>query len=493
MNGHQVRTNNGGGTRRLNVLKDWRKEDIKIEAISLFFPGGKSSKGPIENYSVDLLDFKRHVFSDTLTIAEMFKITALTTLRFYLSTIENEDVTDIPIVTQNSSQISEDTLTVDESNENILLTNSSYETVYQEPQFDMHELIHYNDTNLTFAQTENIAFEEIIIPYETIKLTLHRGHIYSEMLTSFINTKSINLRLEVEIVLPNGEKEAAFDAGGVLKDALTEFWETFYESRCIGSSVKVPCLRHDYDEERWKAIGRILCVGYRQANIFPCKLARPFVEHALFGFITSDMLESFMKFIGPSDAIIIKNALHNFDDVDFDEILDIMQNLDCKLQVNKENFKGIITDIAHKEFIQKPMFIIDSFSTVVRMKFTDDEINDIYELKKLTNKNVLKLLPPTNSYVEPQQEKVMRYLNNFIREADNDILENFLRYCTGATNICTNRIDICFNASTGIKRAPVGHTCTNTLELSTTYDNYTDFKSEFKNILKSGIWIMDIL
>lgn len=43
----------------------------------------------------------------------------------------------------------------------------------------------------------------------------------------------------------NGTPEVAEDNGGVMRDSLTEFWDTFYLQFTEGNECKVPVLRHD--------------------------------------------------------------------------------------------------------------------------------------------------------------------------------------------------------------------------------------------------------
>lgn len=495
-NGKQLRAISGGGTRKISVPKNWKKEDILTKAVSLFFPDGKSSKGKIERYDKNIFDFQKKELNENLTISEIFEITELPVLRFYLSTTEKEEVYD------DNSEQQENVINIDEPPEtgknvpeDVSVESTLSFNEYPDENFQMEQYIAFNYFD-EGNRNNSYILDDSFLNVETMKLSLHRGYIYKEMLDAFVNMPDTSniITLEVQILLPNGEEEAAFDAGGVLKDSLTEFWETFYESRCIGSSTKVPCTRHDYNDLRWKAVAKILYQGFSQANFFPSKLARPFIEFAIFGTIKTEILDSFLNFVGPSDALTIKRASKDFDSVSIEEIMDIMQNLDCKLIVNKENFDAIVLDIAHKEIIQKPKFIIDTFGTVLKNKISFAAIEEIYNHKKVTNNNVLKLLKTTDGGALPsQQENVMNFLKRFIREAELPTLENFLRYCTGANIITTDKITVIFNSTTGIQRAPVAHTCTNTIELPTSYDEYLDFKSEFKNILSSGIWVMDII
>ena len=45
-----------------------------------------------------------------------------------------------------------------------------------------------------------------------------------------------------------GNEELGEDDGGVLRDALSAFWSTFYDSCTLGEEERVPALRHDFKE-----------------------------------------------------------------------------------------------------------------------------------------------------------------------------------------------------------------------------------------------------
>ncbi|KAL3043329.1 hypothetical protein OYC64_003239 [Pagothenia borchgrevinki] len=72
-------------------------------------------------------------------------------------------------------------------------------------------------------------------------------------------------------------------------------------------------------------------------------------------------------------------------------------------------------------------------------------------------------------------------------------LKKILRFCTGSSVICVDRIGVCFNAETGLSRRPVAHTCGAILEVPCTYSSFPEFRMEFDNILSSNYFEMDIL
>lgn len=90
----QVKKNHGGGTRRVSMDKSSKSEEILDVGKKLFFPNGVSTKGPLGAFEIELLDYKCHKFDSNLTIKEMYDLSALTTLRFYVATTRISDESD---------------------------------------------------------------------------------------------------------------------------------------------------------------------------------------------------------------------------------------------------------------------------------------------------------------------------------------------------------------------------------------------------------------
>ncbi|XDV50949.1 hypothetical protein PO909_019913 [Leuciscus waleckii] len=82
----QVRTKKGGGTRKICVSKDCTKNDLLEKAAELFFPGEKCSVGSFTDFVVDVTNFQEQTIDDQITIGELYELTKLPILRFYLTT-----------------------------------------------------------------------------------------------------------------------------------------------------------------------------------------------------------------------------------------------------------------------------------------------------------------------------------------------------------------------------------------------------------------------
>jgi hypothetical protein len=84
--------------------------------------------------------------------------------------------------------------------------------------------------------------------------------------------------------------------------------------------------------------------------------------------------------------------------------------------------------------------------------------------------------------IRQDEQNCLYYLRQMVSGFDVDDLESFLRFISGST-VMPQKITVLFNKISGLARRPIAHTCSNTLELSTTYRSAQEMKREFKFIL----------
>lgn len=84
----QVRAKKGGGTRKIRMSKKAMKNDILLEGKRLFFPNGESTKGMVNEFDLDVWDFKDRPLREDICLEEMYKETQMPVLRFYLATVQ---------------------------------------------------------------------------------------------------------------------------------------------------------------------------------------------------------------------------------------------------------------------------------------------------------------------------------------------------------------------------------------------------------------------
>jgi hypothetical protein len=84
--GRQVRKKLGGGTRKFDIHRNACKNELLEYAKTLFFPEGVSSKGKLEDFQFDILDFKQTPLPNDITIENCYEIIKMGIVTFYLHT-----------------------------------------------------------------------------------------------------------------------------------------------------------------------------------------------------------------------------------------------------------------------------------------------------------------------------------------------------------------------------------------------------------------------
>ena len=550
-----MRAKQGGGTRKIKVKPSSLKQDLLEIGQEFFFPGGKSCEGHLSDFELDICDFKEQPITEDVTVDELYDQTKFGMLRFYLlSKRKVLDDTSVPCschdTTQKSSKRNETSAkkmkpkgnvskfeTVDLTDEKQLTSTSSNDTDMSQAKGQPRIKLKLKSTDLTdntnqelpditvkiaAAETAQIGDVPTKAAYSDISddegfdfvdamgmsgdigkepddlaamvhtVEVHRGMILKDLITGF---KKVNIDkdvVELKVILPNGVTELAEDSGGVTRDVLTEFWEAFYEQNTVGTEFKIPFLRHDYGEQDWASVAKVLVYGWKEVHYFPVRLSLPFVEHCLYGVFSSDIVQAFFSTLPPSDIKTLTTALEDMKEVDEEDLMDVLQNHEIKTLPNQANLKRIITEMAHKEIIQASMFVIDCWVPILRNIGLDHaSLVALYKDLVPTTRSVAKLLKFPENMGLPEAA-VANHLRRFVRELDQSGLCKFLRFCTGSDLCVCDTINVTFVDVQGFTKRPIAHTCSCLLELSKNYDSFPEFRSEFTAILNSGIWIMDI-
>ena len=459
----EVRTKQGGGTRKFSVSKDAVKNDILEEAKARFFPDGLSTKGRIENFDLDIRkNYQGDLIEENVTVEEYYKLTGLPLLRFYMFSTTKEP--DGDIVAKSHAEDNQLAINVEE---NDLPTEETHDTEEEapeeEPEVQAQAMyIPDQDTNLTSLSDWNATFpcigsvcstgdssvlSEVIIsggdlfshpealddtiPNTVTSVILNRGHVL-EQLEDFFMSNDFDMRstrLHVQMVLPSGETEVAEDSGGVLRDCLSEYWESFYLRRTIGNRLKVPALTHAVDGKRWESVGKIILIGYYYEKYFPNQLSAAFLEYTAKGDIINpdDLLKEFLQYLPDTDSKTVASSLEDFEATDQDDLLDFLDDYGVKTKPNQKNIREIITDLAHNQIIQKPTYIADNMRPYIMalLPLMDKTFSELNSLLTPTYKSVW------GSIKFNGQSDVANILKSYLKELSRDMLERFLRFCTG--------------------------------------------------------------
>lgn len=494
--GVQVRLKKGGGTRKVSIKKNATKDDLIKEGIRLFFPNGESPKGPITDFVTDLRDFSGRSVRNEMTVKEIYDETKLSLLRFYFTTKEKNELKNAEKDENNemdANEISQDDNKSDDEDELPDLHVTLRHRRTASPEHDvLKQAIQL--AGIDEEIDDNVLDETP--PPKTLterKITVHRGHVLKEMIQEFKDVDPFKDLCTLDVILPNGMSETAEDGGGVTRDILCEFWNSFFEECTLGSAFKVPCLRHDFGESEWHSVGKIIVFGWKSVGHFPIQLSIAFLEQCLYNTVKSNILDEFLKFIPESDAQCLKSALEDIESVDMDEFLEILDQHEIKRVPKQDTILKILEEIAHKELIQSSMFVIDCISPYLKkLGIPEDKLKSMYESLFPTTRKVLALLkfPETMS----QEEIIVsNHVRRFVRELDIFTLKKFMRFCTGSDLLLKDKIEVSFVNVQGLARRPVAHTCSCLLEIPKTYENFPGFRTEFLAVLNANVWVMDII
>lgn len=345
-----------------------------------------------------------------------------------------------------------------------------------------------NSTNF-FENPENVAEKQL--------LTIRSAHCIADMITAFSDPNILDANITFERVLENGDIENGVGRGLVL-DCLTDFWTKFYLSRTSGTTFKVPNLHHTYKEREWEAVARIVAFGWK-FKYLPVQLARPFLLEAFSinqSTSSSTLREAFFNYISPNEKDALTEALNDFPNADFDELLTILGSHSCTTLPTEQNLAKLLDEIAHKELVQEPAFIIKCWKPILKViterdSFTAAALEKILDDLKPKARNLTKTIHFPHEMSQAQRTTSLHLLR-FVRELDAQEIGHFLRFCTGSDLFLSKTIQVSFTDMSNFERRPVAHTCSCSLELASTYATFAEFRTEFLGVLKSGVWVMDM-
>lgn len=393
-------------------------------------------------------------------------------------------VTDLPVVPGLNITLAEEVFIMADDVVNDPLNISDPEITFGPYSGDEPDL----ENTLVYVPPETTE-----IGIQTKQIIIRHGNCLHDMINEFSDPETLTRQLAFRRLLPDNSEEAGCGSG-VLRDVYSTFWQKFYDRCTLGTTMKVPFIRHDFQADSWKAVGRIFLKGYKDCQYIPIKLAPPFMEEMLFNAVYSDLIECFLQFVSTQEREILQRALQDFYSVELDELLEVLDNYECRRKVSAENFSEILKEISHKELVQKPMFVLDCWKDITQsqISLTFEELKEMYAKLLPTTKKVLGLLKFPADLTAKQRE-VAHHLKRYIREMDDEKLGKFLRFCTGCHLIVSDRISVKFAVMSDFTRRPIGRTCGMFLQLCENYENFPDFRAEFNAVLESNIWVMDIV
>ena len=254
-------------------------------------------------------------------------------------------------------------------------------------------------------------------------------------------------------------------------------------------------MHHAFQEREWKAVARILAFGWQRFEYIPVQLAPPFLKEALsISSKNCSLMEVFFNYISPTEKDALTEALTDFKGADMEELLTILSSHNCTILPTEQNLPILLKEIAHKELVQQPSFIIKCWKPVLETigeSLSGGVLDKILANLQPKARSITKYIQFPNS-MSPAERTTSLHLLRFVREIDQREIGQFLRFCTRSDLFLSKTIKVTFTDMSEFSRRPVAHTCTCGLELACNYSTYSEFRSEFLSVLQSGIWVMDM-
>ena len=127
--------------------------------------------------------------------------------------------------------------------------------------------------------------------------------------------------------------------------------------------------------------------------------------------------------------------------------LTFCQHFDCKRKVVPSSVAATMSEIAHKEIVQKPQYMSDCWQPILahlKIYFPDiSSLDQLYSSIIPTNVKVIALLKA--SPATAAESETISHLKRFIRGLDEAKLTTFLRFTTASDVIVTDTLTISFS------------------------------------------------
>lgn len=299
--------------------------------------------------------------------------------------------------------------------------------------------------------------------------------------------------------------EIAVDIGGVSRDMFSAFFDEMYLKLFDGSSLVYPAMNSSIEVDDFRVIGMIVSHSYLTCGVLPDRVAFPCLSAVFLGKSVPDsiLLESYIASLCDYDLKIMQRALafesDKYPSDLFSDVVTILSASGCRETPTPQSLKRLLTQCAKYSFEIKPAAALNCMRQGIptqHVPFWESmSIDSFYSLYKAMSISVSKV---QNLLDEPEfqnsaEEEVWLFLRKFIGNMSVSELRAFLRFVTGSVVICVKKIYVAFNNSVGLARCPIAHTCTSTLELSSTYNTLPEFENEFRSVLSDPIysWRMD--
>ena len=175
-------------------------------------------------------------------------------------------------------------------------------------------------------------------------------------------------------------------------------------------------------------------------------------------------MDSFFKYVSESERVLFESCRSDFEGVDQEELLEVMEIHNCWRLPTADNIEQILRELAQQKRIQEPAFVLEQWSNVLTPVTSEQrEITAVYEELQPTSQEIMRSMTyPGTQYT--QEKHIVKYVNTYLRVRHTAPLLS-PRFGTGSDVFTGKSITVSFTQVQGFQRRPVVHSCGCYLEL----------------------------
>lgn len=253
------------------------------------------------------------------------------------------------------------------------------------------------------------------------------------------------------------------------------------------------------DKDQFKILGRILTHMAMLTKTVPIKIAK-----TVYAILADrephkkDILNDFLLHCTLEERRVISLGLANYaalskSDTEYLQSIFIANDLHQipKMTDFKEQVYIIAEDVIlakTKDFIMnmRDGLPLDLLMTVWRPLTRKSLLRLLEKEAPTVEKIVAAIETEVNYTLSNKEERILHYLKSLVYSLKNnkDMLMKFTVFVTGSSNM-PKTIKLIFNHLSSSVRRPIVHTCSNIIELSTSYSSYQEFRKELIQYLSN--------
>ncbi|XP_025995490.2 E3 ubiquitin-protein ligase hecw-1 isoform X1 [Solenopsis invicta] len=377
-------------------------------------------------------------------------------------------------------------------NDSLLNRRVSYQNEFALDLSNLDNFSYIPEANQELTSQIDIKYPDLPNGEININFIIKRENIIKEMLDLYKDESVVQKKINVAF-----KDELELNYGDLTKELFSEFWKKIMPEFFKGENRSVPFLslskmRKGLDEN-FPIIGRILAHTIILTKSIPTNICKSI--YLKLGSLDKEikqeiLLEDLFQFITPVEQRLIYKAKNSFDDLNISEkdmLLDFFATYGLLENPEKSQIENQLCIIA------KNILCIESHNLIKKIKdgiplfcekfftdLTDSKVNLLFEQMVANPNKVVTVLKTDPEELNNIQTRIFYFFKTYIKNLPQDNLLKLLLFVTASSHL-PDKITVSFKTS----GFPVAHTCSNTLELPTTYSSYQELKNHFDLILEN--------